>query len=263
MGREKNYFMADMTWPEVKKAIEEKAVAIIPVGATEAHGPHLPILTDTYISREMARQAANKLDTRGIRSVITPALTYSLTDYAAGFAGTVSVARETAAAMIRDVGVSLGKQGFKIICLANAHLEPGHVKILRDATEEIGRRGGAVVCFPDNTRRIWAEKLTEEFRSGACHAGQYETSLILAIDEKLVDEDARKDLQPNMKSLVDTIKSGAKTFEDAGGPQAYFGDPVKATAEEGKKVYEILSEMVVTVILEALSSDSATPTARH
>lgn len=244
-----------MTWPEVKQAISEKAVAILPVGSTEAHGPHLPLETDSLISRQMAVLAAKKLAAKGMRAVVVPAISYTVTDFAGEFPGTISVSRETAASLLREVGLSLGRQGFKTICIANSHLEPEHIRVLREVAEEVSRRTGATVCFPDKRRERWAATLTEEFRSGACHAGRYETSLILATKAKLVREEMRRDLKPNNISLSEKIKAGAKSFREAGGPEAYFGDPAAATVQEGKASLEALSEMIVTVVQEALAGE--------
>lgn len=253
------YDLAQMTWREVKSAVDSKAIVILPVGATEAHGPHLPLETDTLISMAMSRRAAKKLEAKGVRSVIAPPVSYVVTDFAADFPGTISVSRETSIALLRDIGLSLGKQGFKTICIANSHLEPEHIRVLREVAEEVSRRSGATVCFPDVRRERWSATLTEEFRSGACHAGQYETSLILASDPNLVDEKARKGLKPNTISLSEKIKSGSKSFREAGGPDAYFGDPAAASANEGKTSLEALSDMLVTVVEEALAALPSIP----
>ena len=249
--------LAEMTWPEVKQAISEKAVAILPVGSTEAHGPHLPLETDSLISQQMSVLAAKKLAAKGVRTVVAPTISYTVTDFAGEFPGTISVSRETAASLLREIGLSLGRQGFKTICIANSHLEPEHIRVLREVAEEVSRRTGATVCFPDKRRERWAATLTEEFRSGACHAGQYETSLVMATQPRLVHDGIRKSLKPNNISLSEKIKTGAKNFREAGGPDAYFGDPAAATAQEGKSSFEALSEMIVTVVLEALASEPA------
>jgi len=187
--------LGEMKWPEVKEAIANRAVAIIPVGSTEAHGPHLPLNTDVVISLEMARRAARKLAELGTQTVIAPPIAYSITEFSRDFPGTVSVSKETATSLVRDVGLSLGRQGFKTICIANSHLEPDHISMLREVAELVSRRTGAVVCFPDKTRRRWAKDLTKEFQSGACHAGQYESSLIMAADPDLVNDRKRQEFR--------------------------------------------------------------------
>ena len=92
--------------------------------------------------------------------------------------------------------------------------------------------------------------LTEEFQSGACHAGQYESSLVLSARPELVREEIRLALEPKLISLSQAIRAGARNFIEIGGDQAYFGDPAAATAEEGDRVFDILAEMIVTALNE-------------
>ena len=109
---------------------------------------------------------------------------------------------------------------------------------------------GVAIAFPDKRRRRWSERLTDEFRSGACHAGQYETSLVLADRPDLVDDEARATLEPVEASLSTAIRDGKSTFRDAGGERAYFGRPADATPEEGAATFEALADMLVASIEE-------------
>src|SRR5262249_60946917 len=109
---------------------------------------------------------------------------------------------------------------------------------------------GVEIACPDVTRRRWAQMLTEEFKSGACHAGQYESSLVLSARPELVREEIRLALEPKLISLSQAIRAGAHSFIEIGGEQAYFGDPAAATAEEGDRGFDILAGMIVTAIDE-------------
>jgi creatinine amidohydrolase len=93
--------------------------------------------------------------------------------------------------------------------------------------------------------------LTDEFRSGACHAGRFETSVVAAERPGAVREILRLTLPPNPTSLSKKIREGARTFREAGGDRAYFGDPAAATPEEGRATIETLAEILVTAIAEA------------
>jgi creatinine amidohydrolase len=240
------------TWKEAREAITRGVVVILPVGSTEAHGPHLPLSTDVIISEEMSLRASEKLNTRGIESLVLPAISYSVTDFSSQFSGTISIKKETAVALIRDICISLYKQGARLIAVANSHLEPEHVASINEAIQAVNRETGRTIVFPDKRRRRWAEKLSEEFRRGDCHAGSYETSLVMAARPELVREDIRQSLEPVPISIADKIKEGASSFVDAGGTEAYFGDPRGATREEGEALYEALSDMIVTAVTEAL-----------
>lgn len=106
-----------------------------------------------------------------------------------------------------------------------------------------------MIC-PDLTRKPWALRLGEEFQTGACHAGRYEGSVVLAVRPDLVREETRRALAPNPFSLSRAIRAGARTFEDAGGPRAYFGWPADATAEEGMRTIEALGAILAEAVLE-------------
>jgi len=111
--------------------------------------------------------------------------------------------------------------------------------------------------FPDLTRRRWAERLTPEFQSGACHAGRYEGSIVLAERPDLVRTDVMAALAPNPRSLVDAIHRGDTTFAAAGGPDAYFGFPAEATAAEGRAIVETLGAILAEAVVEAIGSAGA------
>lgn len=238
----------DATWTEVASAAADLLV-ILPVGATEAHGPHLPLSTDVIISAAMARRGAELLRDSGTLATVAPPLAYTAADFAKGFAGTISVRPETVTALINDIALGLEAHNVRTLVLANAHLDPTHIASLRAAQEEINARGNLRALFPDVTRKPWALRLTSEFKSGACHAGQYEGSIVLAERPDLVNEDVRRGLTPNPSSLSTAMRAGKESFEAAGGSDAYFGDPAAASAEEGRATIQTLGEIVRDAVL--------------
>jgi creatinine amidohydrolase len=242
--------LAKLSFTDVRERLARPGgcMAILPVGATEAHGPHLPLDTDVTIALGMARRAAAELERRGRACVVLPPLAYSVAEYAGGFPGTLSLRRETAAALVRDVLAAAARTGFAPLALANAHLEPAHVDVLRAALEP-ARAAGADVRFPDVTRRALAQRLTDEFRSGACHAGRYEGSLVLADDPASVKDDVRRALPEVPVSLVEATRAGKSDFLQAGGTQAYFGAPAQASAEEGRATFGVLAALLVEALL--------------
>jgi creatinine amidohydrolase len=227
---------SDMTWEEVEELDRARSVVILPVGAIEAHGPHLPLGTDNIIAEAMAREGAALLAAREVTVLILPTLTYCPADFASGFPGTVSVGADTATRVVTDIAGSLSRHGFRLLAIANAHLDPAHLAALRTAVQNAG--DGLRVVFPDLTRREWARQLTEEFRSGACHAGRYEGSVVMAERPNLVRDEVRRTLPPNPASLSQAIREGKRTFEEAGGARAYFGWPAEASVGEGRDTVE-------------------------
>lgn len=246
--------LADLPWTAVRDAVASGApvVAIIPCGAVEAHGPHLPLCTDVVISEGMADRAAALLETRGIKAFVLPPLAYAPAEYAAEFAGTVSISKETAKAVLLDIARSLQAQGFACLAFANSHFDPANVAMLREMAAEIAAFG-LPVAYPDFTRRALAGELTEEFKSGACHAGQFETSLVLADRPDLVDSTAGAALADNPASLVDAFARGASTFAEAGGPDAYFGSPRQASAAEGEESFAVMASALAQAVVAALA----------
>src|SRR6058998_674240 len=243
---------AHLTWEEVRDLDWTKAVAILPLGAVEAHGPHLPLATDVIIAETMARAAAARLAARGHDVVLLPPLAYTAAEFAAGFPGTVSLRTATVTALLVDLARSLARHGLRVLAVANAHLDPAHLAAIEAAAAQTGPETGTRIVFPDVTRKPWAHRLTEEFRSGACHAGQYESSIVLAVRPELVRETVRRSLPANPRSLSGAIRAGQTNFEQAGGPRAYFGSPAEARADEGARTIEVLGAILEEAVLAEL-----------
>jgi creatinine amidohydrolase len=241
--------LADFTWEELRDLDKRDLWVILPVGATEAHGPHLPLGTDVIIAEAMANAGAKALEARGVKTLVAPALAYTSAGYAAGFAGTVSVRPETATALVVDIVESLARHGLRQLAIANAHLEPAHIASLHAAVTAL--EGVAAVVFPDVTRKPWALRLSDEFKSGACHAGQYEGSIVLAERPELVRQAIAATLPDNPASLSRAIRDGKTTFEEAGGPRAYFGSPAGASVAEGLATLEVLGQILADAVLSA------------
>lgn len=200
----------------------------------------------------MAREGAERLAERDLDVLILPTLAYASAPFAQAFAGTVSVNPMAVAGIVLDVARSMGAQGAAVLAVANAHLDPMHLGCLHHAVGEAETARLVPIAFPDLTRKPWALRLTEEFRSGAAHAGRYETSVIMAERPDLVRDDVRRGLAPNPASLSDAIREGKQDFEEAGGPDAYFGCPADATAEEGRDTVRVLGEILEEAVMAVL-----------
>jgi len=248
--------LAELTYTDVEQLIagEGRKIAVIPSGSTEAHGPHLPLATDSIISTEMARRGCDRLAARGYVAVRFPTLHYAVTDWAGAFAGSSTLSKATAEGLALETCVAAHRMGFDRVVLTNAHLEPDNIASLRRVCAAYEAQVGAPLLFPDVVRRRFAEQLTEEFRSGSCHAGQYETSLVLAVAPHLVRTDAAAKLPELFVPMHEKIREGAQDFLACGMDRAYCGNPAGATAEEGERTYEVLADMVVQVVDESYAS---------
>jgi creatinine amidohydrolase len=248
--------LGEMTWEEVRDLEPAHIVAILPTGAIEAHGPHLPLNADVLIATAMARAGAKKLASRGLETLILPPLAYTVASFASGFPGTISVAGGTVTSLLVEIAGAMTRQGYRALAIANAHLDPAHLECIAEARRRAHEGGMIPVIGPDITRKPWAPRLTEEFRSGACHAGRYETSILLAERADLVRESIRAALPPHAVSISQAIRSGATTFEEAGAMRAYFGRPADASAEEGRATVETLGTILAEAVLHELMPGS-------
>jgi creatinine amidohydrolase len=195
-----------------------------------------------------ALRAAHRLEESGFRAVVAPSVPYGVTEFARGFSGAIGVSAVALTAMLEAIAGRLLDCGFVHVCFVNNHLEPAHDAAVRAAATAFPEGRVSVAC--PLTRR-WARTLSEEFKRGDCHAGRYETSLILAAGRPL--HGAIKDLPKVGVSLSDAIRAGKQRFIDIGMDRAYTGAPAEATTAEGEELYGKLVAMVVTEIEEGLA----------
>lgn len=228
------------------------AVLILPVGSTEAHGPHLPLATDVVIAEAAADRAAARIAARGGVVAVLPTLAYAVCEFVGEFAGTISVRADTVRRLIEDIAASVFAQGARTLVLANGHLEPEHGRMLKEVAAAITAGGAGRCLFPDQRRPPTVALLGEEFGQGGGHAGGFETSLVLAARPDLVDERARAALAPNRVDIAARMRDGARTASEAGGPEAWFGDPAGATAAEGERLLDVIAAMIEDAVLPSV-----------
>ena len=250
-------FLARHTTASLETLVGGKkgVIALVPVGSTEPHGPHLGLGTDVIISAAACLRACELLEKRGTMvGVIAPAISYGVTECATGFAGAVSVPGAVLTQYIAAVCDGLLASGVRHVCLVNNHLEPAHDAAVRAVLA--GREKKVSYACP--LTKKWARTLSAEFKSGECHAGRYETSIVMAAAPELVQDALRARLSPVPVSLSKKLAEGINTFEAMGMELAYSGDPASATIEEGEQLIQKLGEMVVGEVLESLGIKPAT-----
>ena len=238
---------ADLTSAELAEVRDSprRPVLLLPVGAVEPHGPHAPLATDSIISTGMCERAAQRLlGDPQLRVLVLPAVGYGVTRFGGAFPGAVSLSEETLRAVVVDICRSLSAQGFPRIVVVNNHFEPDHVATLRQAVADVG------VGYLDLLRRANVARLTDEFRSGACHAGRYETSLVLADRPELVDHAAMADLPAMPVDMAAAIADGRADFLAMGMTRAYSGAPAEATEQEGMATFDTLTDLLVETVRE-------------
>lgn len=244
-------YLSDMTWKEAAEALTDHPIGLLPVGAIEAHGPHLPLDTDVIIARATAEAAWGILRDAGTPALILPEIMYSVSFAGLPFAGTTPVASDVFQAYATDVLNYHARQGYRAIVCCNAHLEPAHVDALQEACRQAGRRHDIPLLFPDQRAPEFSQYLGKEFEAGSRHAGAYETSIVLASNPQVVRKHLMQDLSPLWIDLPGALRAGAHTFKDAGAAEAYFGDPASASEEEGWAFLGALGEMIFSTCTSA------------
>jgi creatinine amidohydrolase len=184
---------------------------------------------------------------------VAPSLPYAVTEYAQGFCGAISIESTLYQQLLCTLARQYQAAGFGLICWINHHLEPEQLAAIGQAAHDLNSHEQSVnVIAPSVVSRRWGRSLGDEFKSGACHAGSYEGSMILVTRPDLVRQRVAADLPALDISLSKAIKDGKSGFIDAGMTRAYTGAPALATSEEGERLYIEHTHMVVTEVLEAL-----------
>jgi len=248
-------YLAECTWPEASTALDG-AIIFLPVGAIEAHGPHLPLNTDVVIARETAVRAAKLIPSQ---SLVLPELSYGVSFVGTCFPGTTPVPPDSLTRMVNEIIVTLLDYGAAAAVIVNAHLEPAHIQALADARERAMHATQKPVAFADLRQERWANRLSAEFVAGMRHAGAYETSLMLAACPDSVRQQFLAGLDPVMIDLPAALRSGARTFAEAGGTLGYFGNPKDATAAEGDRLFDELAAITIDALREAEHENAETP----
>jgi creatinine amidohydrolase len=245
----------EFTWPEIREAVAENRVAVLPVGTIEQHGPHLPLLTDVITATEMSRRAVQSIPQE---AVLMPSVQYAFNEHHLDFPGTIAVRGDTFINYITDVGTSLAHHGFKKILLVNGH--GSNVPFLDIAARNITNHSTAICAMVPwwnlVPKKLIAEVRESEFPGGMAHGCELETSVLLYLCGDLVQMDkAEKDL-PVQKSefFYWDLQAPSPVFF-----QEFFsrysrtgtsGDPTKATLEKGKRFVDAVVENMVRLIRE-------------
>lgn len=227
--------LADQMWPTV--ADGAAPVLIVPLGACEQHGPHLPIGTDTRIAAELAERLAAALAADGRRAWVAPAITITASGEHQGFAGTLSIGTEA----MRQVVVELVRSATwaAAVILVNGH---GGNRDAVDAAEELLVADGHRVLS-------WWPSLPADLPAGDLHAGFAETSMMLALAPDRVDP-VRAEAGPDRVTLDELRDRGVAGVS----PNGVLGDPAGASAGAGAALLESLTADLVAATLTHLAT---------
>ena len=241
----------DLTMPEVA-ALPPDTVAVLPLGAVEQHGPHLPVSTDLVAAVAAAEAAVSAAD---VPVVLLPGLAFTKSDEHARFPGTIWLSWDTLMRTLVDVGRSLAASGITRLLFVNGH--GGNSALGQVACREIRREFGLRTFFAHLSVPVdqgGTSSAGNEYGMGI-HGGHGETSLMLHLRPDLVRMDLAVRRVPEGLREFSTIGFGKPVSfgwtSDDFGPDGHIGDPTGATAEHGKAVFEAAVSHLTTVIGEA------------
>ncbi len=242
-------------------AADARSVVLLPLGALEEHGPHLPLMVDGLGAEEIARRLGPHLTRAGFRPMLAPALPYGASPLARGFAGTVSLSRATLRRVIVEVVRELVGHGFRRFVLCNYQADPEHLGAMADARRQLARTRGVRVLFagfsPDGSAAMGHPRVTSLLRSPRpefeWHAGELETSTVLAVAPHLVRRGLARRLRPVRVDFRAGLQRRAPSFTgmDPKG-RGYFGSPALARAETGRRAMALRARLIAVEIVTAL-----------
>jgi creatinine amidohydrolase len=261
--------LAECTYREaVRLARDERAIVILPLGAIEQHGPHLPLLVDWLGAEELARHVAPHLERAGYRVVLAPGIPYGASPLAETWPGTVSLSRATLRRVIVEVIGSLARHGFRRFVLANYQADPGHLRAMAEAKRELTRAGSRHRSKGRRLRVLFAGFSPETPSRGAMldprvlrlsrspyperewHSGELETALVMAKRPDLVRRVLARSLPPVWVDFRSALQKGARRFEEiAPGGLGYFGWPAAARASTANRALKLRGRLIAHQLL--------------
>lgn len=243
----------EMAWPQVQEALAQGInTVVVTFGSTEQHGPHLPLATDFLWGEEIGRRLARKLG----NALLAPALRIGMSEHHMAFPGTITLRKEVFIQVVSDYCTSLVRHGFKTIILVPTH--GGNYAPLAEAVAQIKPQleGVTLIAYTDmpgwlgQVYRLAAERDIAPQRAGA-HAGEWETSMVLALRPDLVNMDqAEPGFIGDMEEVRHLFSQGTQAIS----PNGILGDPVEATPEMGEAYLEALTDLLVKHIRARLDA---------
>lgn len=231
--------LAHMTYDEVRAAIDAGKLVIVPTGATESHGPHMPCDTDTHQAEWMAVALAERID-----AVVAPPLAYGVSKTFEHFPGTISLSIPTYQQLVYEIGAALIRQGFRQLLLLNGNRPNGTSndavarRLVDDLDLEFEFKVTAVSYWEPGAAAVHA--LRKSKVGGMGHAGEYETSFQLTTRPHLVHMDRLEGVYAplvgwDLVAPMEPIRTYGRRPNPQTNHASIFGDPHVASAESGEK----------------------------
>jgi creatinine amidohydrolase len=238
-----NRRMAELSWPEIQGRFDAgRRTVVVAFGATEQHGPHLPLATDTLLGDELARRVAERLD-----ALIAPTVAIGCSSHHSAFPGTLSLSDGTFAAVVGDLVSSFARSGFHRAVLLPSH--GGNFGPLARAVDALEATATLRVdALTDLSVLASLPVFGEQHEGvppgeGGLHAGEWETSLLLASDPQLVH------MERAVAGYVGDPEEALSAVFDVGvhelSENGVIGDPARADRERGSRYWEHIVDLVI------------------
>jgi creatinine amidohydrolase/Fe(II)-dependent formamide hydrolase-like protein len=244
---QQGYLWGELTWPQAQERFQQVDIALLPVGSIEQHGPHLPLDTDAFDANYLALRVADACSEP--KPLVLPNISYGVSYHHDDFKGTVSISNDTLAKLVYDIGISISRNGIKKLVIINGH--GGNSPALNYAAQMINRDAQVFVCVDTGeTSDVDIYNLVET--PNDVHAGEIETSASLLVRPHLVKMDQAQREVPAFSSryLDFTSKRGVLWYAYTRkiSRSGIMGDPTKASAEKGKKIWETMITHLVALV---------------
>lgn len=232
-----------MTWSEAREHMRATEVALIPVGSTEQHGPHLPLGTDFIAANALAERVAQET---GV--VSTPVIPIGVSAHHRQFWGTLTVSPGTFRAYMREVALSLASHGLSRLVFVNGH--GGNGPALQEVCRALRSDRLYAVVWQWWTTQAIRDLFEEAFRSRGTHAGAGETSVLWAIEPGLVRQDRFEEAARGASATFGETKHGAALpvdtldFSESGATL----DPREASEAAGRRILDAAAAELVGLV---------------
>jgi creatinine amidohydrolase len=238
-------YLDELTTFKLKERLKKHndTIVILPIGAVEEHGEHLPLNTDSIQPEYIAEQVASEID-----ALIAPPIRYGICDTTRNFSGTISLSFNTFQAFIQEILEELCRTGINNIVILSGHAGRLHMAALRVAAEGVLKSYPKLKIMVLSDYDIIYKYQGEEFSDWDGHAGSVETSRILALRPELVTGSG------------ETFKAEFPQYRILPNPEKYFpngvmGDPSKASSDSGRKWNELVISELKMLIQQMLEDE--------
>ncbi len=231
------------------KMVKKNPIVILPIGATEAHGPHLPLCTDSIQPEFVAEELAKAMSRAAVPVIIAPPLRYGECSSTRGFPGTISLSFDSLRAVVRDILSEFVRNGLRRIVVLSGHAGSAHMTALRLAAKSVVEAHPEIKTLVLSDYDLAYELLDEKgIPKDDGHGGMIETSRVMAIAPRLV----KKPEKPEYRREI-------PRFAVLADPENYWdgvrGYPGKASAKKGKEINEYIVKRLADILRRHFNVD--------